>query len=959
MGHQLSPLRRALSLGLLLAACAQTDGVGPRQPSHLANESPSTALAPDGSAISLPVGAPLDHLDDGVPFIAGTGLTPSKGGRFGEPPLLGESSAGVLLMGGRDVLIRKGYDAIQVVSPDTGAKRWEATIEYLESAVASPDGAHVAVVAEDELLLFDAAKGSRKVVSSGVRRIAFSRDGALLAAGPRERGDVVIFDVKTGKEVKRLSEPGYGATFLAFSPNGKRLATTDGGGSVRVWEIARGRTVYLGRTSGGPFAWADDHTLLFGDDDGEISRADVDAAPRAQPPERVLSVPGKVRGIHPVPGSSRFLIELERTFASLVDLPSKKEIARLQGTLGAPWSIAPDGSAAASFGARVAVYDLKTLAPRAQAAGHLDAVTAIAERSGRVVTGSSDGSVMSWDGASKKPLARRMGLDGVLAVDVASGTGAIAAATDKGDVLVFDDQLKKRIVTLSVGEPGEYTSASVAIAGDGKTLVAAGGKRSVLYDLEKGAIVAAYPFSFRTARFTPELVVVGPSPLAVLRRRDGAELRRDRSRSWKDGFALGVIESKYVVVAESGEYRSSIFLLGGRAKEQRREGGAFSLGEPLAFSPDGTRLASGSSELEILATADGAALAKPKLASSGDGKGPLRATALAFGTDGKHVLVGYERGFAEAVPAPAYPKPNKTLAPGFDRASLPPLADLTPAARATGPRDVALRPLSTPSRRAVLPHSVFALSPDGSRALLGSGADVFLHDLTSGKTGEALFVYGVRKALAGPKGLFFLEGSYEEPSRILGGPAPLETDKSCRDGFPVDPGTYFCTSYSEVMLKGARSQKAKVKLDWISDRAVAENGTVIVLATGSEVVILSAKTLEVIARVPVASADDIALSEDGRALVVAAMGVVLLIDTGTGKVIRILEGHDARRVAISTDGRRIASVGEELVRVWDASDGRVVAVLDTGGSADMLSFRPDGRAVQVAVGREVTTWDLP
>lgn len=952
-------MRRGLALGLALTACAPTGGVGPQQaPRGHATESPSMALTPDGSAISLPPSASLDHLDDGVPFIAGTGLAPSNGDGFGAPPQVGGSPVGALLAGGREALIRKGYDAIEVVSTDTGAARWEAPLGFLESAVASPDGAHVAVVSDGKLALFDRT-GASRTLATGIRRVTFSRDGALLATGPAERGSVVLFDARSGKEVKKLAEPGYGASFLAFSPNGKRLATSDGGGSVRVWDIARGRTVYLGTTSGGPVAWADDHTLLFGDDDGEIARADVDATPRPRPRERVLSVPGRIRGIHPVPGSTRFLIELDRTFASLVDLSSKKEVARLQGVAGASWAIAPDGSAAASFGDRLAVYDLKVLTPRARAAGHLGAVTAVAGRGGRIVTASADGSVISWDAATKKPLARRLGLDGVLSVDVANGTGAIAVSTEKGDVLVFDAQLEARLVTLSLGEPGEYTAATVAISQDGKALVAAGGKRSVLYDLEKGRIVAAYPFSFKSARFTPELVVVGPRPLAVLRRNDGAELRRDGSRSWTDDFALGVLESRYVVFAESSEYRSAIGLFGGRAQQQRREDAAFALDAPFAFSPDGSLLANGSSALEILATADGRTRAKPDLASAAAVKEPLRASALAFDAEGKRVLVGYDRGFAEAVPAPSSASPGRSLIPGFDRASLPPLADLTPAARATGPRDITLRPRTAPSKRVVLPHATLGLSPDGRRALLGGGGDAFVHDLVSGKTGEGVFVYGTRRVLPGPRGLFFLEGGFDGPSRILGGPAPIETDKTCRDGFPVDAQTYLCTSTSEVRLKGARDQRGNVKLDWITARAVDDSGTVIVLATGSELVILSAKTLAVTARVPVAGTDDIQLSADGRTLAVASLGVVLLLDTATGKIARLLEGHDARHLAITADGKRVASAGEEVVRVWNATDGRVIAVIDTGGSAKMMAFRPDGRAILFADGRELTIWDLP
>ena len=105
MGHRLSPLRRGLALGLALTACAPAGGVGPQQASRgRATESPSLALASDGSAISLPPSASLDHLDDGVPFIAGTGLARSSGDGFGAPPQVGGPPVGALLAGGREAL---------------------------------------------------------------------------------------------------------------------------------------------------------------------------------------------------------------------------------------------------------------------------------------------------------------------------------------------------------------------------------------------------------------------------------------------------------------------------------------------------------------------------------------------------------------------------------------------------------------------------------------------------------------------------------------------------------------------------------------------------------------------------------------------------------------------------------------------------------------------------------------
>src|SRR5262249_18459396 len=60
----------------------------------------------------------------------------------------------------------------------------------------------------------------------GVRAVAFSPDGKLLASGagePKERGVVTLWEVATGKPRWRHQEKD-GVPGVAFSPNGKMLA---------------------------------------------------------------------------------------------------------------------------------------------------------------------------------------------------------------------------------------------------------------------------------------------------------------------------------------------------------------------------------------------------------------------------------------------------------------------------------------------------------------------------------------------------------------------------------------------------------------------------------------------------------------------------------------------------------------------------------------------------------------
>src|SRR5262249_28879909 len=116
---------------------------------------------------------------------------------------------------------------------------------WSSKTVFSPDWKHLAGFLASKVWIWDATTGKVKFTLTGhtasVRRIAFSLDGKRLASGDEE-GTVKVWDVTTGQETITV-KPKVCVDRLAFSPDGRRLVSGGmDGSSLRIWGAGPAQT---------------------------------------------------------------------------------------------------------------------------------------------------------------------------------------------------------------------------------------------------------------------------------------------------------------------------------------------------------------------------------------------------------------------------------------------------------------------------------------------------------------------------------------------------------------------------------------------------------------------------------------------------------------------------------------------------------------------------------------------
>jgi eukaryotic-like serine/threonine-protein kinase len=403
----------------------------------------------------------------------------------------------------------------------------------LHSIAFSRDGKWLAVAGNDDsIVLCDAADGKERKrfpafdqkspMNGGHRNtvngVAFSPDGKRLASASADK-TVIVWNVAEGKQERKLEGHSGRVYDVAFSPDGKLLASSDDSSStIIVWSPETGKEIR--RHS--------EHTLpitgiAFSPDGRQLVSAGADATVRIRDigsdkePNVLYGTGGPVYGGSFSSDGARLVLSGSDGSTQVWDL-TVDEDSLFQGWIakqaGLFLALSPNGKWIARGGDNNEVCLWGALSKQKERVftGHRADVQGVAfSPDGRwLVSGGQDKVAKVWDIEGQRELLEFRGHEQPILPVAYDPRGRFVATGDRdGLVMIWGPRTGETLAAPDLGKGQSVTG--LAFSPNGERLAAGAGKKLILYDTANWGVIRAwedYPQSINGVAYAPDNVRV-------------------------------------------------------------------------------------------------------------------------------------------------------------------------------------------------------------------------------------------------------------------------------------------------------------------------------------------------------------------------------------------------------------------------------------------------------------------
>ncbi len=857
------------------------------------------------------------------------------------------------------LLARQGIDA------GIDAQLWASPrpLDGINDVLFSPDSLLMATVSRDgQLRLWNMETGEESIAlgipgDAEVQEIAFSPDGRMVA-GSTDENNIHLWRIDTHEWLARLE--GHKGTIhdICFDPGGRFLASASADSSIRFWNIKTytKRFVFRSNKAEGQHALAispDGSVLAAGTASGLITFWDMALQHQVGEME-AHSQP--VSAMHFSPDGSVLASTSGDSSLLLIDIGPNQSAHKFvhEGAEVLDLSFHPDSRrlACGMSDNSIRLYDVKEKAPLHQVVGHNGPVTGVSYTyDGKwIISGSLDQRLRLWDSETGEELAK---LDGhtrnVNAVVFSPTELLVASGSNDGNVRLWDAETGEEVNTIYGHKEKIY---DIAFSADGRYIASASRDGTVrVWDAEAGVNIQTlegHQGLVRSVTFNPiseNLELVSSSSAGQI---------------FQWNVSTGKIIKRYV----------------GHSTDVWR----------VAFSPDGTTLASAGKDRDVVLWNTRTALESRRLELH---RGKV--WGLAFSKDGRKLATSGQKGdmfvwdIATEAATPLVGHEGDIWSVSFS-------PDAKKLASAGNDYKIRIWDVDTGSQLSLLAgHAdtvwTVAYSQGGNRLVSGSSdRSIRLWDVEtidrvkvlSGGIGSIQFVR------FHPSADLLLTTAYENSVRMW----EVNSGSEILDGIPVDSSVNGLDIHpnGEIAALGLHGGQlliynflsgtidttislARINFRNVGALSFSKDGEAIALVDNNRVAIVNSDDLSirVTFRPHLSIIRAIAFDHTGEILATAASdNTVALWNSQNGERIATLRGHtgdvyDVKFHPINPEILASAS-RDGTVRLWRIDKGRVQlesTILAHNDVVHALDFSPDG--LLLASGSFDTTvklWDV-